>query len=131
MLPSNGGVIEIIDGTHTHTHTHNVGSKNLGGSGKSYTFKGTSKYFCSVRNWTFLTQHNSDNYWYNNFNSLVIQSLLIRHTWNVSFTGSVNNAKALIYASQNTSITIDGVIFNTLYPTLLLSQCIVIYARNS
>jgi hypothetical protein len=111
----------LLDGTQS------VGPKNFSGSLKSFTFRGYSSITLGVIEPSSL---GNNHYWYNNNNRFILQALTVHHTWNASFSGSSENARALIYASQNTSITINTVTFSTLYPALL-SQSFIIYTRNS
>jgi hypothetical protein len=116
-----GGGVEVMDGTQV------VASKNFSGAGKSFVVKGTDPYSLSIIE---PSSQNSGNYWYNWNNTLLVQNLLIRHTWNVSFAGDVSTASALIYAYGDASLVIERVTFNTVYSTLL-TQCVVVYAYNS
>jgi hypothetical protein len=107
----------------------NVGPKNFNGSSNSnpriYKIKGTNPAIPPIIEPAVLS--GVRHYWYNHYNSLQLENLLIHHTWNYSFSESASDSGGLITLYINASVVLENVMITTLYPSLL-SQTPIIHS---
>jgi hypothetical protein len=120
-LPSNGGSIEIIDGN------QNMFPKNISSSnGREYVFRGTNPAILPVID--VLSQATfTDHFLVCGTTVLLLENLLIHHTWNTSSV--MYSFNGFIFAESPSNITMNTLTFTTVN-TLLLTRSCILYSSS-
>jgi hypothetical protein len=128
FLPVDGGTIEIVDGTQ-NVAPRSFQSPDAMSSYREMTVRGSNPAVRPVIEPIVVA--NQQFFWLCENYTLKLQNLVFHHTWNATFTETmVYYAGSLILLNTGTNLTMENVIFTTLYPSML-SLSVVIFSRFS